>query len=134
MTWTVRLADGAPARRMVILAVALAAGGIGWFGFGPIFGVLGTAMVLGATAEYWMGSRFTLDSKGASARTGPSVTAMEWGEVKRVLVKGREVRLSPLAAPSGLDAFRGVGLIVTSENREAALAFVRARVPEEAFG
>lgn len=86
-------------------------------------------MVLGATAEYWMGVTFRLDEKGASSKTGPSVTAMEWKDVRRVLVKGSEIRLSPLESPSTLDAFRGVGLVVRPDNREAVVAFVDAHVP-----
>ena len=131
LSWTVRPFDGQPLKRLIVFAVAFLAMGVGWFGFGrPLFGILGFAMILGSTAEYWLGASFRLDAKGASARTGPSVTAMEWKDVRRVLVKGSEVRLSPLEAPSGLDAFRGVGLVVTPENREAVMAYVAAHVPE----
>lgn len=129
LTWTVRLAGDSPVKRTAILAVAILAGLIGWFGFGrPLFGVVGMAMILGSTADYWLGSRFTLDAKGATAKTGLSVTAMDWSEVRRVLVKGREVRLSPLALASGLDSFRGVGLVPTEENRAAVMAFIEAHV------
>lgn len=88
-------------------------------------------MILGATADYWLGSRFELNAKGASVKTGPSLTAMEWGEVKRVLERGREIRLSPLPHASKLDEFRGVGLITTQENRSAVLSYVRSHVPTE---
>lgn len=131
MTWTVRSTDGAPGRLVAIFGVAFLAMGIGWFGFGkPLFGLLGFAMILGSTADAWLGTHFRLDAKGASARTGPSVTAVEWGDVRRVLVKGREVRLSPLERASTLDAFRGVGLVVRPENREAVLAYITNQVPE----
>ena len=126
--WTVRLSDEAPRRRTTIFLVALAAAALGWFGFGhPFWGILGFAMILGSTAEHWLGSRFRLDARGASARTGPSVSAMEWKDVRRVLVNGREVRLSPLERASTLDAFRGVGLVTTRENHDAVLEFIRLR-------
>ena len=129
LTWTVRLADERPSRVYGIFAAALFAFLLGFFAFRqPVLGLLGAMMILGATADFWLGSRFSLDAKGATARTGASVTAMEWGEVRRVLERGREVRLSPLESPSKLDDFRGVGLVTTEENRERVLEFVRARV------
>ena len=129
LVWSVRPFEGQPIKRVVVFAVALLAMAVGWFGFRqPLFGLLGFAMILGSTAEHWLGTAFRLDERGASARTGPSVTAMEWKDVRRVLAKGSEVRLSPLEAPSALDAFRGVGLVVTPENREAVMAFVEAHV------
>lgn len=131
LTWTVRLSDERPGRVAMVFGVAVLAFAMGAFVFRqPLLGLLGAAMVLGATADYWLGSRFSLDAKGASARTGPSITAMEWGEVKRVLDRGREVRLSPLERASRLDEFRGVGLLTTADNKERVLAFVRTHVPE----
>lgn len=131
MVWTVRLSDERPERRWAIYATAFAAFVMGIFILGqPVLGGLGAAMILGGTAEYWMGSRFALDVKGATARTGPSVTFMEWENVRRIIERGREIRLSPLEKASRLDEFRGVGLLTTTENREQVLGFVRARVPE----
>lgn len=129
LTWTVRLADENPGRVAGVFAFAILAFLLGAAAFRqPLLGLLGAAMILGATADHWLGSRFALDAKGASAKTGPSLTAMEWGEVRRVIERGREIRLSPLESPSKLDEFRGVGLLTTAENREKVLEFVRARV------
>lgn len=131
LLWTVRLSDAAPNRRFVILLVAFAAAALGWFGFGrPLWGILGFAMVLGSTAEYWLGSRFRLDAKGAQARTGLSVSAMEWKDVRRIVVEGREVRLSPLEIPSTLEVFRGVALVTTPDNHDGVMSFIEAHVPE----
>ncbi len=131
LVWTVRPTDGAPVKLVAIFAVAFLALGVGWFGFGkPLFGLLGFAMILGSTGDAWLGTRFRLDAKGASARTGPSVTAMDWTDVRRVLDKGAEIRLSPLESASTLDAFRGVGLVTQPENRESVLEYVRAHAPE----
>ncbi len=129
LAWAVRLADERPGRTGVVYAAALLALGVGTFPFHqPLMGLLGASLVLGATAEHWLGSRFRLDAKGASARTGPSVTAMEWSEVKRVLERGREIRLSPLERASFAESTRGVGLLTTPENRDAVLTFVRSHV------
>ena len=131
MSWRVRSLS--PSRLAAILLVAFVALVVGWFGFGrPLLGLLGAAMILGASADSWLGTRYRLDETGASARTGPSVTAMGWGEVRRVVEKEGEICLSPLEEPSALDPFRGVGLVPLPENREAVLEFVRARTNEEA--
>ena len=131
MTWTVRRLT--PVRLAAILTVAFVALLIGWFGFGrPLLGLLGATMILGATADVWLGTRFRLDENGASARTGPSVTAMAWTEVRRVVENGGEIRLSSLEEPSALDPFRGVGLVPLPENREAVLSYLNDRAPETA--
>ena len=126
LTWT-----APPSRRrpLVFLAAALAAL-LGWLLLHQaLISLLGAAMLLGATADAWLPTHFRLDAGGASARIGPSVTAMTWPEIRRVLVKGSEVRLSPLEKASALDAFRGVGLLTTSRNHGAVLAFVQAHSP-----
>jgi hypothetical protein len=131
LSWGVRLADERPGRVPAIIGVAVLAFLLGTFGLRqPLLGLLGAMMVLGATADYWLGSRFTLDAIGATAKTGLSMTTMEWHDVRRVLINGREVRLSPLDHASRLDAFRGVALITTDENRDRVLDFVRGYLPE----
>ena len=131
LVWAVRLADERPGGTAGVFAAAILALAVGTLLFRqPLMGLLGGALVLGATAEYWLGSRFRLDAKGASARTGPSVTAMDWNEVKRVLERGREIRLSPLERASFAESTRGVGLLTTPENRDAVLTFVRSHVLE----
>jgi hypothetical protein len=132
LSWSVRLGDERPGRIPAIFVVALLAFVLGEIGLRqPLLGLLGAMMVLGATADYWLGSRFTLDALGATAKTGLSMTTMEWTDVRRVLARGREVRLSPLENPSRLDAFRGVALITTEENRSRVMEFVRSHLPEE---
>lgn len=127
LTWTTPPAE--TKKRLAIFGVALFAMAIGLFVFRqPLLGLLGLAMILGATADHWLGTRFTLDAKGATAKTGLSVTAMEWKDVRRILEQGREIRLSPLESPSTLDSFRGVGLVPTAENREAVLAYIHRHV------
>lgn len=115
-------------RRPAIFLVALAAAALGWLLLHqPLIAGLGPAMILGATADHWLPTHFRLDAQGASAKTGPSVTAMDWTDVRRVLIKDNEIRLSPLESPSTLDAFRGVTLLVTRENSDLVLDFIRAR-------
>jgi hypothetical protein len=118
MEWRVRLADQSPTKLAGVAVIAVAAGLAGLLFFHSIvFGVLGSAMILGSTAEFWLGSSFKIHSKGATARTGLSASEIEWGSVKRVFRQAGGVRLSPLANAGTMDAFRGVFLRYGVDNR-----------------
>jgi len=93
----------------------------------PLLGAIGFAIILGSTMEFWLGTSYRLDAKGATSRTGLSVSSIEWGDVKRVVVERNSLKLSPLAdASSRLDNFRGVFLKVDDSNREQVLDAVRS--------
>jgi hypothetical protein len=106
------------------------------FGFGlvvfsrPLMGLLGFAMILGSTMDQWLGSTYSVDSRGARSRVGPSVSEMRWDQLIRVTVSDKGVRLSPLKTAGHLDAFRGVILRTTAENHADVIEFVRERCPE----
>src|SRR5437899_349552 len=95
--WRVRLSDKAPHKRWVVGLCAIAAGLLGYGFGGPLMGLAGFAIILGSTVEFWLGSRYSIDEKGVSAKTGLSVSSMEWGEVRRLTWGNDGVRLSPLA-------------------------------------
>jgi hypothetical protein len=132
LRWFVRLSEGHPEK---VLGVALCALGAGLVGFlilrSPVLGMLGFATIAGTTSEYWLGTHYILDVNGATARCGPSVTSMEWSAVKRVIVKGSQIRLSPLPAESRMDAFRGVLLRTNPEVRENVLKTISERCKED---
>lgn len=124
--WNVRPYQDAPSRRLVIFAAALLALVFGWVVLRvPLLGALGFGMILASTMEYWLGSSYKLDSKGASSRTGLSLTAIEWPDVRRLIFEEHGIKLSPLEKPSRLDAFRGVFLKFDGSNREQVLQAVR---------
>lgn len=127
LAWSIRPYEQAPEKRWVILLVALLAMAFGTLVFGkPLLGIFGFAIILASTVEFWWGSSYSLDAKGAKSRTGLSISAIEWGEVKRIVVAKSGVRLSPLADESSrLNAFRGVLLKVNDANREQVLEAVR---------
>jgi len=109
--WRVRLSDKAPEKRAGVFAAAALAAAVGWFVFRtPVMGGIGFAIILGSTAEYWLGSSFRLDERGASSRTGFSLASIEWANVKRLIREKQGIRLSPLETPGTMDAFRGVFL------------------------
>jgi hypothetical protein len=125
-SWSVRLSDKAPEKRYGVLAAAILAGLIGVFVVGrPLLGLVGFAIILASTAEFWLGVNYRLTPQGASARCGLSLTAMDWEDVKRVLVDDEVVKLSPLAGDGRMDAFRGVSLRTLPENREQVLEYVK---------
>lgn len=129
LAWTVRLSDNAKSRRIVVWIAAVGAGLVGGLVLKSLpFALLGPLMVLGATAEFWLGSRFQLGPKEAIAKVGFSPTVIAYEDVKRVIVSGHSVRLSPLENSGTMDPFRGVLLRTTEENHEAVLAAIRTRV------
>lgn len=130
MDWRVRLADRDPGKLGVVLGAALLAGGLGFGLFRhPGFALIGAGMVLGATAEFWLGTSYRLTEESASAKCGASLTSIAWADVKRVSITGEAVKLSPLPRPTRMEPFRGVTLRTTPENREAVLAFVARHAP-----
>jgi hypothetical protein len=116
---------------MVVLVAAVIAGLSGIVLFQQVLlGFIGFAMILASTAEYWMGARYTVDEKGASRRCGLSVSSIGWEDVKRVVVQGADVLVSPLAEGGRMDAFRGVALRTKPENKEQVLMAVRSHLGE----
>jgi hypothetical protein len=96
-----------------------------------LLGALGFAIILGSTAEYWLGTSYKVDQRGATARCGLSVTSLPWNEVKRVVEGQETVKLSPLAEAGKLDPFRGVTLRFAAGNREAVMQAVRRFVGDD---
>jgi hypothetical protein len=111
-----------------VIAAAFFALLVGWVVFrSPALGFAGFAIILGSTAEFWLGTTFAIDAKGARSRTGFSLTEIEWENVKRVIPENGGIRLSPLERAGTLDTFRGVFLRFGVDNRdeieEAVLKF-----------
>jgi hypothetical protein len=75
-----------------------------------VLGFIGFAMILGTTAEYWMGTTYRITAEEASSRTGLSYSAIAWADVLRIIEDEEGMRLSPLTSASWRDAFRGVYL------------------------
>jgi len=118
--WRVRLSDNAPQKTFVILAVGLLAFLVGAILFRNIvLGLVGFAIIFGSTAEFWLGSSFSIDEERATKRTGLSLSAIEWADVKRVSRDAGGIKLSPLQQAGTMDAFRGVYLRYGKDNRES---------------
>lgn len=130
--WHLRRLHGRPFPLIVIAIVALAGGlaGVALF-HSPVMGMLGFAMILAATAEYWLGSTYIVDAKGVRSRTGASLTSMEWKDVKRVVVEPQAIKLSPLPEAGSLDSFRGVLLRTNDAVRQPVMEHIRSCVPQD---
>jgi hypothetical protein len=126
LSWVVRPYEDAPQKRWVVFGAALLALLAGVFLIRiPLLGLLGFGMILASTMDYWLGSSFRVDARGARSRTGASVTEIEWPAVKRAIVEDNGVKLSPLEPGSKLEQFRGVFLRFGKNNREQILEAVR---------
>lgn len=132
MSWSVKPWKQAPHKLVTIVGFAIFAGIFGgYFLRSPLLAVAGFAIILGSTAEFWLGSSYRIDEKGATSRTFTSLSAMEWAEVQRVIVGPDYVKLSPLAEAGRLDPFRGILLKTDAENREQVLEAIKARCRED---
>lgn len=127
ISWSVRPYEKAPAKRYVIFAIALVAMAFGVFIYGqPLLGVVGFAIILGSTVDFWVGSSYKVDASGATSRTGLSISSICWEDTKRVVVSAEEVKVSPLEdGGSRMDAFRGVVLKTNTDNRTQVIDAVR---------
>ena len=83
--------------------------------------------ILGSTTEFWLPIRYVMDQKGASLRCGISVSAIEWADVKRVLIEERAVKLSPLEGDSRLDPFRGI-VLRYGEQKDVVVDYIKRHV------
>lgn len=125
--------EEAPHKRYAILAVGLAAAAVGWFAFRQVvFPLIAIAAILGSTTEFWLPIRYVMDEKGASARCGVSVSAIEWSEIRRVIVFENSVRLSPLESDSRLSEFRGITLRF-GDRKDDVLARLQAKIDESCW-
>jgi hypothetical protein len=131
--WNIRLLKNRNPFVVVILAAALCGGAAGLALFRSLpMALLGFAMILAATADYWMGAKYLVDANGAQAKVGLSLTSMQWKDVKRVIVEPGAVKLSPLGDGQRLDAFRGVVLRTDSKVRSQVLDLIDRYAPSEA--
>lgn len=132
LTWTVRLYDANPSKRWVVIATAIIAGAIGAVLTGlPLLGALGTLVVLGSTQEYLLPLHYRLTASVARVRCGVSVTEIEWGKVRRVLVDTVAAKLSPLESDTRTAPFRGV-ILRFAGNADQVLTAIKERVPSDA--
>ena len=119
MEWEVRLGDAAPHRRFPVILVACLASVVGFLMLAsPVIAVIAPFVILASTAELFLPIKYRIDPEKVSSKCGPSVTEMQWADVKRVIELEGAIRLSPFAKPNRLDNFRGVLLRFSGNETE----------------
>ncbi|HWA84332.1 MAG TPA: hypothetical protein VG820_12890, partial [Fimbriimonadaceae bacterium] len=128
LTWRVRPAKANDAKLVVVGLTAVLALLIGVVVLHSILlGLAGSAMILAATAEFWLGTVYKLDQEGASSRTGLSYSRVLWKDVKRIVTTPVGIKLSPLEESTRLAPFRGIFLRFGDEDRVRIERVVRSR-------
>lgn len=128
MNWTYRPADDQPAKVVPVFMFAILT-----FAFGLIvlhqglLGFVGSILLLGGTADFWLSTEYRLSENVASAKCGLSFSEIEWFRVNRVIVNGRSIRLSPLKNGTRMEEFRGVLLRTLPSNHEEVLQMIQKR-------
>jgi hypothetical protein len=127
--WTVHLARDEPARAALVLLTALFAAALCFHLFGSLLFALFTAAALvAATAEFLFPIRYRLTAEAAEMRNLHNWRRIDWREVKKAYLLEDGVKLSPLAARTRLEPFRGVFLRFgpEAESKERILEAVRS--------
>jgi hypothetical protein len=118
ISWRVRLSDNDPKKLWILFAVTMGAFVLGLvLTHRALLGILGSVMILAATAEFWLGTTYKIDEEGASSRTGLSQTRILWKDVKRAVITQVGIKLSPLEESTRLAPFRGVFLRFGTQDR-----------------
>ncbi len=129
LSWSIRPGAENPSKVVVVFVIALSAGVlVTAVTKSPLLGLIGTAAVLGSTAEFWLGTTFRLGKLEATRRCGLSLFGIRWEDVKLVRLQGSEIRLSPLTEEGKWSEFRGVRIRTLPQNREQALSLIKAKV------
>ena len=111
LAWSVHLVRRAPHRLPGVIMVVFLGAGCVWMMFQQILPVLAAvALLLGACADFLFPIRYRLNAEGLWADGLTSRNQLRWKEVRRCVLEPRAVTVTPLPAPSRLDAFRGVTL------------------------
>lgn len=101
----------------VCVLAAIALGRIG-------YGLLAAVMLAVSLGRYFLPTRFELSASGVSVRFCGQTRQMNWSTVGRVVVQEAGIFISPFAAPSRLDSFRGV-FVRFADNADEVITFVR---------
>ena len=128
LEWSVHLARSAPSKVAVVALVILASAALCFYLFHNfLFAAFIAIALVGATAEFLFPIRYRINAAGIEMRNLHQLRRMEWREVRKAYLQPDGVKLSPLALPTRLEAFRGIFLRFGSGagSEEAVLAAVR---------
>lgn len=99
---------------------------VGWL-YGPFFIVLALIILGSSLGTYFLPTEYVFYSGGVETRFIGVTRRFTWDQFRSYYPDRNGVLLSPFAAPSRLENFRGL-FVRANRNREAILAIVRERV------
>jgi len=128
LSWRVHLARRAPARAAACLLAALAAGTGAWGIWHSPWAALGAAaLLLASLADFLLPLHYRIDHRGVTCSHLLGLRRIEWGQVRRCYRDGTGIKVSPLAHPSRLEAYRGLYLWPDGNEQEVIAALRRGR-------
>lgn len=124
-----------PSKLPGLLFMLMAAAACVWGLFHGVLPVLvAQVLLVGATQDYLFPVRYRITESGVYADGLTSRNELAWGEVKRCVEAPGGVLVTPLAAPSRLDGFRGIFLRYAPEgtpgDRKQVTACIEHAAPD----
>ncbi|CAN5372743.1 hypothetical protein BH11ARM2_BH11ARM2_20010 [soil metagenome] len=132
LKWSLRGRDDRPEGVRAILAAMFVAAGLGAWLLGPAWTIAGPAIIAFSMADFLFGRQFELTDRDARSRVFFSLSAINWTDVRRVILREKSLLLSPLGQTSWRDGFRGIQLDLPPSLKERVLEIVRDRMPADA--
>ncbi len=130
LSWSVHLAKEQPAKAVMCLALIAFAMTAGYHAVGLLGPVAAAAAMLGALSEFLFPVTYQITREGASCRMLFKSADIKWERVRRCYVDRTGVKLSPLAHPTRLEAFRGVYLRFSGNDEQVIDAVRSLRSPQ----
>jgi hypothetical protein len=117
LSWTVHRAKENPGKTVVASVFILAFVGFGWAVFGPALGMLAVVVLFLATNTYFLPITYMLTDKGIEIDKRLFTARYEWKQFRRWFRTTGGIVISPFSRKNYLDNFRGVHLLLPSEER-----------------
>jgi hypothetical protein len=117
LTWTVHRAKETPVKTGVAMVFILAFVGFGWVVFGPALGMLAVVVLFLSLNTYFLPITYTLTDKGIEIDKRLFTARYEWKQFRRWFRTSGGIVISPFSRKNYLDNFRGVHLLLPSEER-----------------
>ncbi len=131
LTWQVHLARQQPQRAAATAGIILLATLMVCAVMGNLFWALLVLVGLfGSLHDFFLPMRYALTERGVEAKGLVAHNLLEWERVQRFYVLDDGIKVSPLAGPSRLEAYRGVFLRCEGEMRKRVLDTVQMKLAE----
>jgi hypothetical protein len=135
LQYRVHLAARRPRQAALVVAIIVAGAVATAVGLrsSPL-GFLAGCVVVASLSDFFVPIHYRLDDAGVSARAFWSRRYLRWEQVRRVMRDSLGVKLSPLARPSRLEAYRGIYLWFAGNEAEVMAMIARHTTREAAGG